>query len=110
MPNSGRLRPLGLSAFAWARLEEYGYLAAERVSEVLQIDHHWAGRFVLQPADVGTEPVRPDGERFLTEPLFTAQPLHVCYHSCRGVFACRLLLIHRSVAKEIDNVDTEHIR
>lgn len=54
--------------------------------------------------------MRLDGERFLTEPLLTTQPLHVCYHSARGVFACRLLLIYWSVAQEIDNVDTEHIR
>lgn len=106
MPNSGRLRPLGLSAFAGARLEEYGYLAAKRVSEVLQIDHHWAGRFVFQPADVGAKSMRFRRECFLTQPCLTAQPFHVCYHSGRGVFADRLLFIYRPVAKEIDNVDT----
>ncbi len=51
-----------------------------------------------------------DRECFLTEPCLTAQPFHIRYHPSRGLFASRLLLIHWSVAKEIDNVDTEHIR
>ncbi|KVN61480.1 hypothetical protein WM03_11975 [Burkholderia ubonensis] len=106
----GAFAALGLSAFAGARLEEYGYLAVKRLSEVLQINHHWAGRFVLQPADVGAKSMRFDRECFLTQPCLTAQPFHVCYYSGRGVFAGRLLFFDRSVAKEVDDVDIEHIR
>ncbi|WP_245982910.1 hypothetical protein [Trinickia fusca] len=46
----------------------------------------------------------------MTEPCLTAQPFHIRYRPSRGVFASRLLFFDRSVAKEVDNVDIEHVR
>ncbi|CAJ6663247.1 Uncharacterised protein [Burkholderia pseudomallei] len=92
-----------------ARLEECRNRDAKGVSQVLQIDHHWAGRFVLQPADVRPKSMGFDRECFLTEPCLTAQPFHIRYYPSRGVFPGWFLFADRPVTEEVEHIHAQYI-